>query len=263
MARKKHEHHEEHENHERWLVSYADFITLLFAFFTVLYATNQAAVKANAAANKAAKKEQAKASASIKHALHVGETAAASQSFLDGSLGKDEAESNIDPAAVAINEVRKRIEQRLAGLIKDPERPPPASVFQDPKRLSVRLQANSFFNPGEAVLKPDVLPILDAIGSELATLGRPIRIEGHTDSTPPGRSSAFKSNWSLSAARAVAVTEYVLDAHRMTPKFLMAAGLGDTRPVGDNATEAGRDANRRIELVVAITPEDPLDTILR
>jgi chemotaxis protein MotB len=263
MARKKHVHHEEHENHERWLVSYADFITLLFAFFTVLYATNQAAVKNNAAAKKAASKEQAKASASIKNALHATDSSGGSPSVLDGSIGKDEGESNLDPAAVAINEARKRIEQRLAGLVKDPERPPPATVFQDPKRLSIRLQANSFFNPGEAVLKPDVMPALDAVGLELARLNRPVRIEGHTDASPPSRTSSYKSNWALSAARAVAVTEYMVDAHHMPARYLMAAGLGDTKPLGDNRTEPGREANRRIEMVVAIMPEDPLDAVVK
>jgi chemotaxis protein MotB len=258
MARKKHEHHEEHENHERWLVSYADFITLLFAFFTVLYATNQAAVKSSASAKKQAAKEQAKASASIKNALHANASGGA-QGILDGSIGKEDGETPMDPAAVAINEARRRIEQRLAGLTKDPEKPPPATVFQEPKRLSIRLAATSFFNPGEAVLKPDVMPTLDAVGEELAKLNRQVRVEGHTDATPPGRSSIFKSNWALSAARAVAVTEYLVDAHHMPGLSIMAAGLGDTRPVADNRTDAGREANRRIELVVSLMPDDPLD----
>jgi chemotaxis protein MotB len=108
-----------------------------------------------------------------------------------------------------------------------------------------------------------VLPTLDAVGREMFALNRPIRVEGHTDDQKPGAGSRFRSNWELSAARAVTVTEFLIDGHHLTPSLLAAAGLSDTRPVEPNGTEEGREANRRIELVLAVIADDPLDTAVR
>jgi chemotaxis protein MotB len=252
MARKKHEVHEEHENHERWLVSYADFITLLFAFFVVMYASTKAD----------SSKYQAELAKSVKIALFNptgpkpmkgGKTQAAAES--------DDA---VRQAALkeALEKLKKSLEQQLSRLLKNEPNPPVKVVF-DGKRLSIRLQAARFFNAGEAELKPDILPMLDAVGREMFALNRPIRVEGHTDDQKPGGGSRFRSNWELSAARAVTVTEFLIDGHHLTPSLLTAAGLSDTRPVEPNGTEEGREANRRIELVLAVIAEDPLDTAVR
>lgn len=170
--------------------------------------------------------------------------------------------SEPDPAWVAIDETRKRLEKRLAGFV-DESRPPPATVFKDPKRLSVRLRANDFFDPGEAVLKPDVMPVLDSVGEELARLGLPIRVEGHTDNQKPGGRSRFSSNWALSAARAAALADHLIEKRFLLPNRFVASGLADTRSIASNGDEAGREQNRRIELVVATRPEDPLDDTVK
>jgi chemotaxis protein MotB len=247
MGRKKHEHHEEHENHERWLVSYADFITLLFAFFVVLYASRS---------DDAAKMKRLADSLKIALAPDAGASVLlqASGNTVSPLPGKDAAKKGGDQEA--LDRAARKAEQRLAKIVKEMPHPPIA-VINDGKRLAIRLHATSFFNAGEAVLKPDALQVLDAVGKELGALDRPVRVEGHTDSRAPtmGR---FRSNWELSASRAVTVTEFLISAHNVAPIFLSAAGYADTRPIADNGTEQGREANRRIELVVSLSPDDPL-----
>jgi len=252
MGRKKHEVHEEHENHERWLVSYADFITLLFAFFVVMYASSKSD----------SSRYQAELAKSVKMALF----APSGPRPMKG--GKTEAPSESDDSARlvalkdALEKLRRNLEQQLARLLKNDPNPPVKVIF-DGKKLSIRLQANSFFNAGEAVLKPDVLPVLDAVGKEMFALNRAIRVEGHTDDQRPGGGSRYRTNWELSAARAVTVTEYLLDAHHIGPDLLTAAGLADAHPIEPNTSEEGREANRRIELVLAVIATDPLDTSVR
>ena len=246
MGRKKHEVHEEHENHERWLVSYADFITLLFAFFVVLYASRS---------DDAAKMKKLADSLKIALAPDAGASVLlqASGNTVSPVPGKDAGKKGADQEA--LDRAARRTEQRLSKLVKDQPHPP-IVIINDGKRLAIRLQAASFFNAGEAVLKPDAMQVLDAVGKELGTLDRPVRVEGHTDRAPTA--GRFHSNWELSAARAVTVTEFLISAHNVAPIFLSAAGYADTRPIADNGTEDGREANRRIELVVSLSPDDPL-----
>jgi chemotaxis protein MotB len=254
MGRKKHEVHEEHENHERWLVSYADFITLLFAFFVVMYATR----------SDDAQKLQQLASA-LKSALSTNGGA----SVLSNGAGRTPAAMPNDESGTKgggnqdeLNQKFREMESRLAKYVRQPR--PPVVIVNDGKRLAIRLQANSFFNAGEAVLKPDALQVLDAVGRELAELNRPIRVEGHTDSTAVS-TAKFQSNWSLSAARAVTVTEFLIKAHRVPESMLAAAGYSSTRPLPghDKGTEEDNEANRRIEMVVSLSPADRLDGLVQ
>ena len=128
---------------------------------------------------------------------------------------------------------------------------------EDGRRIVVRLAAANFFDPGQAALRPQILPVLDAVSGELKELDRPLRIEGHTDDSPV-QGGRFRGNWDLSAARAATVTGYLQDAHRVPPAHLSAVGLADTKPVSREPTEAARELNRRVELVVELSPEDPL-----
>jgi chemotaxis protein MotB len=98
-----------------------------------------------------------------------------------------------------------------------------------------------------------MIPVLDVIADELVNLGMPLRIEGHTDENRLA-SGRFRDNWELSASRAAAVASYVQRAHRMDGKLLSAAGFGSTRPLAPNTTQAGREANRRVEMLVQFSP---------
>lgn len=240
-------HHEEHENHERWLVSYADFITLLFAFFVVLYATSRVD-----------NKKMVQVVQSIKFAMHFKGSGGIDRKNLfegpptEGGLCKPNLTGTEQRARThredQAEKLRKRIERRLRKVLQ--ERPENhVQIDTDHDRLAVRLSASRFFDANQAAIRPEMIPVLDVIAAEMVALQLPIRVEGHTDDgrIPPGR---FRDAWDLSASRAASVASYIQRAHNLDGKLLAAAGYGATRPLVSNATEAGRDANRRVELLI-------------
>jgi chemotaxis protein MotB len=250
---KKHEVHEEHENHERWLVSYADFITLLFAFFVVMYSVSRTDT------SKAAKAEK-----SIQWAMHYEGTGGIGQMpIFDGpasagsivSLGASGGKKAISQTAV--ESMRRRVEQRVKALIVEQSaNGQGVQVLVEGGRLTLRLATAHFFDPASAAIRPEALPTLDALAKEMAAFERPLRIEGHTDDEPI--SGKYRNNWELSAARAATVAAFLEQSHEVKPELLTAAGFGSTRPVAKNDTPEGREANRRLEISIELNPNDPM-----
>ena len=246
-------HHEEHENHERWLVSYADFITLLFAFFVVLYATSRVD-----------NKKMVQVVQSIKFAMHFKGTGGIEvQNLFEGppteggrcvpSIRGTEQHARTKQHE-QVEQLRKRIERRLRRFLQTrPETYVQMDVDHD--RMTVRLSASHFFDPNQAAIRPEMIPVMDVIAAEMVAIGLPIRIEGHTDESRLD-SARYRDNWDLSSSRAAAVASYVQHAHNINGKLLGAAGYGSTRPLGDNSTAAGREANRRVEMVIEFHPPD-------
>jgi chemotaxis protein MotB len=251
LAKKKHE--EEHENHERWLVSYADFITLLFAFFVVMYSVSRVD-----------NKRLAQAASSIRWALHFeGTGGVTTMPLFEGPPSEGGCSANIgaggqppkNKKAQQVDLLKNRLEKKLRNLLTDQKTV--VSIEAEGSRLAIRLGASRFFDPAAAVLRPEALPVLDAIAVELKALDRPIRAEGHTDGATLF-SQRFRTNWELSAARAATVVGYLEQAHRFRPASLAAVGHGSTVPVRSNETPEGREANRRVELVVELDPDNPI-----
>jgi chemotaxis protein MotB len=247
----KKQHHEEHENHERWLVSYADFITLLFAFFVVLYSISRVD-----------NKRMAVVAQSIKFALHFKGTGGIDKLQLfegppvDGGRCRNTKGTDEHPKTKqreVVERARRRIEKRLHNYLQMRPQQQVVQVETERDRLTVRLSASHFFDPSQAAIRPEMIPVLDMIADEMVVLGMPLRIEGHTDESRIG-SGRFRDNWELSASRAAAVASYVERAHKMDPKLLSAAGYGSARPLVDNHTAAGREANRRVEMLVQFSP---------
>ena len=258
MAKK--QKHEEHENHERWLVSYADFITLLFAFFVVLYSVSRVD-----------NKKMQQASASIQWALNYSGTGGVgSIPIFDGPPSEGGCSANIGNAprripsntSVAVQALQKRIEKRLKRVLIERGPTNTVSVVVEGKRLAVRLAAVHFFDPASNALRPEALPVLDSIAEELVVLNKALRVEGHTDDTPVS-SPRFRNNWELSAARAATVVAYLEAAHNIPAASLTAAGMGSSRPLGKSDTAEGREANRRVEIVVELEPDDVLSVASR
>ena len=251
---KKHK-HEEHENHERWLVSYADFITLLFAFFVVMYAVSRVD-----------NKKLAQTAASIKWALHYsGNGGVGAPPIFEGPPSEGGCAANTGAGAwtspqnlQAVETFRKRLEKKIKPFLLDKGAKHVVSIEARQGKLNIRLAAAHFFDPSHAVLRPEALPVLDAVAAELVGLGRPIRVEGHTDQSP-AQGTRFRNNWDLSAARAVTVVSYLEQGHKMPADHLAAAGLGSAHPIASNDTSEGREANRRIEMVVELSPSDVMN----
>jgi chemotaxis protein MotB len=254
MARKKKGHAEEHENHERWLVSYADFITLLFAFFVVLYSVSRVD-----------NKKMQQAVQSIQWAMHYGGTGGTGAlPIFDGPIsnGGGPALSNgtlapTEAKARAIEMLRKKLEKRIRPFLMERNATSTVTVAVEGRRLTVRLAATEFFDAGQAALRPQILSVLDAIAMELVPLERTLRVEGHTDETPVG-GDRYRNNWDLSAARAATVVTYLEAAHRARPELLQAVGLGSAHPVSTGETAEARERNRRVELVIELDPSDEL-----
>jgi chemotaxis protein MotB len=251
MARKKRE--EEHENHERWLVSYADFMTLLFAFFVVMYAVSRVD-----------NKRLVQASESIRWAMHYAGTGGTGQMpIFEGPPSEGGGAMNqggtraVERQRQAIETLRKRIEGRVRPYVSERPGPPVVAVSAEGRRLAIRLAATEFFDAGEAALRPQCLAVLDAIAAEIVPFERLIRVEGHTDEQPLG-GGRFRNNWELSSARAATVVAYLEGAHGARPERLAAVGLGSARPAVKGSDPAARERNRRVELVLELEPGDPL-----
>ena len=243
MAKKK---HPEHVNHERWLVSYADFITLLFAFFVVMFATSQSdSVKVGRFVD------------SFSKAIQWSVFSSESAGFLDG------APSN---PAVSENQLQttERPKQRpkggefeqprdLKGSIKKLQASAPIlaglKIEEAKGELILRLPERLVFERGKAEINPDGKVALTAIADELKARPVKLRVEGHTDSTPI-RTDRFPSNWELSTARATAVIAFFIEKKDFDPDRLSASGYAEFHPIADNDTEEGRAANRRVDLVI-------------
>jgi chemotaxis protein MotB len=254
VSRKKR--HKAHANHERWLVSYADFITLLFAFFVVLYASSQAD-----------KKKAAEVAASIKGAfqqLGVFTGSATDGVGIPGSPGTprpDLMEAPIRIIKVAsssdkknpggsgfgvdVDELRRQLESALGDEIRHHE----IQMRVTPEGLVVSLREVGFFNSGHAELLDSGHATLTRIATILGGRGFEIRVEGHTDNVPV-HNSRFKSNWELSTARATEVVSLLVERHGFDPALVSAAGYSAYHPVQPNNTAQGRAANRRVDLVV-------------
>lgn len=260
MAKKRGE-HEEHANHERWLVSYADFMTLLFAFFVVMYAVSRVD---NA--------RLVKVTQSIRFALHFKGTGGVGElPIFDGPVGEggmlmdsdgSGGGNGIGTAEAATEAIRRRLERTLRPFLSSHGGAAAVVLIPEGKRLTVRMSANAFFDPSQAALRPEALPILDVIARELLALGRPVRVEGHTDPQPV-RTERFRNNWELSSVRAATVVTYLEAAHGADPKLLTASGCASGRPVASNDTAEGRERNRRIDMVVELGPDDPAEAAAR
>jgi len=233
MSKKK---HEEHENHERWLVSYADFITLLFAFFVVMYSVSSVNVG-----------KYRTVSESIKAALNPVVSTPSSTSPFSLSANKPALTA---PTAPGSKEVAIR---KLRNLVKGIKGAPQFAVVQVVERVNgdivITIPDQLLFNSGEAAVRPDALPFLDGLASSIVELNRSTRVEGHTDNVPI-RTAQFPSNWELSASRSVMVVRVLSELYGVPAGHLAAVGLADTRPVTANLDVEQRAKNRRVEVVI-------------
>jgi len=248
MAKKKKP--EEHENLERWLVSYSDFITLLFATFVVLYALAQSDV------DQYSKLEDAMRSAfspqSMMEAMASLLDANASESPTDASS----ADSVVSPlmleymSASYEQKSYEEIDQEIKDATKNGELEGVSSEITD-KGLLITFNEDMVFNPASATLTPKAMNALNKVGAMILSkfVLHYIRVEGHTDNQPI-MSFIFPSNWELSSARASAIIRYLIAQFKFMPGLFTAVGYGDTRPVADNATNEGRKKNRHVDILI-------------
>lgn len=275
MARRRKE-AEEHENHERWLVSYADFITLLFAFFVVMYSLSS--INEGKYRVLSDSIVQAFRSVSVNDSgqqMIIQDLPMPSKSVIGQK--KPEAAVKAEAARKAEREKAARRVRDMADEIRRVLQPlaegGQVSVTEGAFGIKVEINAEVLFQPGEADLGEGAVAALDAVAQVLAPSDFPIVIEGHTDNVPIN-TYRFPSNWELSAVRASSVVRLFVD-NGVDPGRLTAAGYGDQRPVASNLSTEGRAQNRRVTLLMESTlveedePEpvplregDPIESIL-
>ncbi len=234
MARKKK--HPEHVNHERWLVSYADFITLLFAFFVVMFAVSQVDSKKMGRFTESFSK-----AVGIDLFSEMGSSLVAAGEKPTSMEGSEESSSSL-PAEI------EQIRAKLAQLEEDHEIPQGVQVLTHRRELILRLSENLLFDVGDDSLHDPARKAINIIAQELARRDVDVRIEGHTD-TRPIHTTRFRSNWDLSTARSTAVVAEFLSGG-MPPVRISAAGYAEFHPVASNDTDEGRRQNRRVDIVV-------------
>lgn len=258
MARRK-RWEEEHENHERWLVSYADFITLLFAFFVVMYAISSVnegkyKVLSNSLVN------------AFKNT--TGEIGGQPIVILQGApilppKPLTKPDKQLDQQLVDEKKSLKREKMRdVAGDIMRALQPLVAQgkvrLLETSRGVTIEINDSILFSPGQARLQAESISALQAVALVLADSDFPITIEGHTDNVPIA-TMQFPSNWELSALRATTVLRLFNDAG-VGAERLTAIGYGETRPVETNTTVEGRGRNRRVSILIdSERPEEPTE----
>lgn len=234
---------ESSHNHERWLISYSDFITLLFGFFVVMYAissVNEGKYRILSHSLMTAFDHDTRSLDPIQ----VGEPQlSASPHVIDiedstGYVDTDEGDTHIEANVEEISE-------RFAGIDNVDQ----VDVQQNNDWLEINIDSELLFGAGAAQLSPAARGVLLETANYLKGFDNPITVEGYTDNVP-SQSAAFPSNWELSAARAASVVRYLV-ANGVDSERLTAVGYGENHPLETNGTPAGRVANRRVVVVVA------------
>lgn len=213
-------------NHERWVISYADFVTLLFAFFVVLFATSNA--------------DRAKARAvseAVKAAFSEKTYATVADSKIDktkGQLPKEDLSST---------------EALLRQQLKDEIRKGEIELHRESRGLVISFKQAGIFDSGDATVKDSALPSMAKLASAMEQIPNQVRLEGHTDNQPI-YNDHFKNNWELSSARSIAFLQIITGKFHMPMDRLAVSGYADVVPIADNSTEEGRAKNRRVDVVI-------------
>lgn len=260
MLRKRHYDTKSHISKDRWMVSYADFITLLFAFFVVMYAVstfeNEGQYRIiSESILKALSKPQVQDQSlpgitpNEPAAFDVGSEPGSGEEAGADVLLKVPTQEDVKIKAMA-DSVREALQPWIEmGLIK---------ITQEPIQLEIEINASVLYDSGEAVLAADAEPILQVIAEILQDFPNAIHIQGFTDNQPISN-SLYPSNWELSSARATAVVR-MFRRLNIEPSRMAAIGYGEFQPVADNTTTAGRNKNRRV-IVVVLSGNDPKNFI--
>lgn len=246
---------EEPENHERWLVSYADFITLLFAFFTSMYAISTVSESKYKALSESLQGAFAPPTLSSVAAIFSG----SGSGGLGSGMGEVPRVEEGQPPKIS-DRFRQNFSsdyRRISKAIERLKGKTGLTLMLEERGIVVRLSQPMIFKGGTAELRRGGYLVLDEIAAAIRGTGRNVKIEGHTDNIP-ARSEKYPTNWDLSSARALMVLKYFIDTHSFDPRKISASGYGEFRPVASNDTLRGRSKNRRVEIVLLNSYRDDL-----
>ncbi len=247
----------EHDNHDRWLVSYADFVTLLFAFFVVMYSissVNEGKYKTFSNSLNIAFSQQPNTA----QIVLTPERPEQSETLRDKVL-VDKRTAILGQEQRKLQEQMKALDEGLrhvmAALIEQGQ----VGIYQTRRGVVVDISASTLFKEGEAVVQPGALEVLFEVANVLGKDGYPIEVEGHTDDVPI-KTAQFPSNWELSSGRASSVVR-MLNSYGVAEKRLAAVGMAANQPLVENDTPEHRSKNRRVSITILSPVFDRLSQI--
>ncbi|MNO86407.1 Chemotaxis protein LafU [compost metagenome] len=258
-----------HDTKDRWMITYADLITLLLIFFVVMYAMSRLDVEKYDIVTQSLQLTFKSGDSLIEKGTGILGTEdqydfknppSNQGNNKNGSTNADGNSSSINDSQKPLTErelaFRKQEEElqnlmnRIQTYVKDNKLEGQIHVTDLPKGISITLSDRFLFDTGKAELKDGSSKTLSKLASLFSDLDTAISIEGHTDNHPIVRASTYKDNWELSGARALSVLRFFIDKEKLDPDGFQYAGYADTRPAADNSTEVGRAKNRRVEITV-------------
>lgn len=216
-------------NTDRWLLTYADLITLLLALFIVMYSMSHV---------------DAKRFGRVSQALSGILGGRSSKALLERQFDDDEGSGPL--RITRLFSMRRSFEAKAFEKGIDEKK---YETELSERGLIIHIMESALFASGEAKLSPNALDLLDIVAAELKGIPNHIRVEGHTDNTPISN-GRFPSNWELSSARSTEVVKYLIDTHRISGKVISALGYGSFRPIRPNNTIENRAKNRRVDIVI-------------
>lgn len=252
----------EFENHERWLVAYADMMTLLFALFVVLYSITNVEIEKLKAVKKSFQRAFGMSTEEVKDAEGFPSGNSRTEGIFNKIKGTTSREhptpvrNRRELAAIIATDaktIQKTLEERLYGSKEFPmvggAKDERIIYFNKEKDgIRVTLLARGFFSPSKTMMEFGATKILDGLAKAVKDLNRVIRVEGHTDNRPFYNEGL--TNWELSSMRASAVVRYFVDKHMFQPQSIYAAGFADSWPIAPNDTPENRAMNRRVDIKI-------------
>ncbi|AWB46195.1 flagellar motor protein [Paenibacillus sp. CAA11] len=246
------------DSKDRWMITYADLITLLLIFFVIMYAMSRLdtekykEVTESLQATFNSGDSILDGSKGIQGSMNPSASKATNQQGKKDSSGTNNAQE-LSERELAFRKQETQLQDLMKVIqqyVKDNKLEDQIFVSDEPKGIAITLSDRFLFDVGKADLKGGSEKTLSKLGSLFAKLDTSISIEGHTDNQPIVNSSRYKDNWELSGARALSVLRYFLSHTSMSADSFQYAGYADTRPAADNSTEQGRQKNRRVEITV-------------
>ncbi|MGZ9586230.1 flagellar motor protein MotB [Paenibacillus marinisediminis] len=265
-----------HESQDRWLITYADLITLLMIFFVVMYAMSQVDTTKYASLSETLQTTFSSGGGNGNLPGGTGILDGAHVNPGDGNAsdnGKDQQnangisdgdkENNEQSPAVMVGQITEKdlafrkqeqqlqhVKSTIEQYIQDNNLQNDITITDTPKGIEIRLSDSLLFELGKADLTDAAIPTLDKLSSMFSQLDSTISIEGHTDNLKMAPGARYKDNWELSAERSLSVLRYFVEDKQLQSDKFQIAGYGDTRPIASNDTEEGRKKNRRVEIII-------------
>ncbi|MFZ1082056.1 MAG: flagellar motor protein MotB [Candidatus Kryptoniota bacterium] len=222
----------EHDNLERWLLTYADLITLLLGLFVILYSISQVDMT------------KYKEFVSSFESVFSGSEAAGAM------IGDKGVMTNEAPQSQTQDKASKQLEKKVEAAVGEALKAGGAMITHDERGVTVHFLEKFMFDQGKAEIKPRAYPVLDTLGFLLQSIPNVIHVEGHTDDTPI-HSLQFPSNWHLSVARSLNVAYYLLQHYLIRPEKMAVVGYGEYHPLVPNDTPVHKAQNRRVDIVIS------------